>query len=193
MNRKQFVFTLLLALVSGLMGGVLSIWFLLPPSVLAQDEPPKVIEAQEFRVIDEDGRLRARFGFGTFQDSGYGPETHLRIFDEEGKERITLVDSVAGPYFQLQEDESGPTLGISLDGGRPQLGMWHNTEGNLRVSLELLANGNPSLTFFDQDTKIRAVLGTTQLKHPDTGATDLRAPSSLVLFDEEGQVVWEAP
>jgi len=30
---------------------VLSVWFLAPPSVLAQDEPPKVIEAQEFRVV----------------------------------------------------------------------------------------------------------------------------------------------
>ncbi len=59
MNRKQFIFTVLLALLSGLMGGVLSIWFLMPPSVLAQDEPQKVIEAHEFRVVDAVGRAWA--------------------------------------------------------------------------------------------------------------------------------------
>jgi len=48
-----------------------------------------------------------------------------------------------------------------------------------------------SLSFSDPNT--RTVLGTTQLKHPDTGSTEIRAPSSLVLFDEDGKVLWSAP
>ena len=49
-------------LLSGFMGGVLSIWFLMPPSVLAQDEPPKVIEAEGFRVVDDEGNTLATLG-----------------------------------------------------------------------------------------------------------------------------------
>ena len=47
-----------------------------------------------------------------------------------------------------------------------------------------------SLTYHD---RVRAVLGATRLTTPSTGSTEIRAPSSLVLFDEEGKVLWEAP
>jgi len=70
--------------------------------------------------------------------------------------------------------------------------MWHNTRGDILVRLGFSADGNPSLTLLDQDSNTRAVLGTTQLKHPDTGSTEIRAVSSLVLFDEDGKVVWSA-
>ncbi len=49
------------------------------------------------------------------------------------------------------------------------------------------------LSLYDDEERRPTVLGTTQLKHPDTGSTEIRAPSSLVLFDEEGKVVWSAP
>jgi len=59
MNQKQFLLTLLLAVISAFLGGTVGVWFLMPPSVLAQDETPKVIEAEEFRVVDAVGRARA--------------------------------------------------------------------------------------------------------------------------------------
>ncbi|MCH7805435.1 MAG: hypothetical protein IH937_15310 [Acidobacteria bacterium] len=45
----------------------------------------------------------------------------------------------------------------------------------------------------DEDGNNRAVLGSTELKITRTGSTEIRAPSSLVLFDEEGKVLWSAP
>jgi len=48
MSRKQFFLTLLVAVISGFVGGMLGVWFLMP---LAQDSPQKVIEAQEFSVV----------------------------------------------------------------------------------------------------------------------------------------------
>ena len=51
MSRKQFFFTLLVAVISGFVGGMLGVWFLMPQSVLAQDSPQKVIETQEFPVV----------------------------------------------------------------------------------------------------------------------------------------------
>jgi len=36
MNQKQFLLTLLLAIISAFLGGTLGVWFLLPPSVLGR-------------------------------------------------------------------------------------------------------------------------------------------------------------
>ena len=62
MNRKQFIFTLLLALLSGLMGGVLSVWFLMPQSVLAQSTNQDIavgkITARSITLLDENGNTR---------------------------------------------------------------------------------------------------------------------------------------
>jgi len=44
----------------------------------------------------------------------------------------------------------------------------------------------------DEDGNNRAVLGSTLLKNPNTGFAEIGAPSSLILFDEDGKVVWSA-
>jgi len=58
MKSIQYVLMLALSIISGFLGGALGAWFLMPPSVLAQDEPQKVIEAQEFRVVDAEGQVK---------------------------------------------------------------------------------------------------------------------------------------
>jgi len=145
MNRKHIIFTVLLALLSGLIGGVLSIWFLMPTSVLAQDEPPKVIEAQEFRVVDDEGRMRAKLGLGTFRNLGVGypEETHLLIFDEEGEERLKLVESggfsyIAASDFRVVDDEGRmrSRLGFSDLGYREETRLlFFDKEGEDRIAL----------------------------------------------------------
>jgi len=255
MNRKQFIFTLLLALLSGLMGGVLSIWFLIPTSVLAQDEVPRVIEAQEFRVVaqdgtmriklaigtdggsylslfdpgemsrvslttaangisllgfnDDDGAVRAYIGmtpeprvslFGDSRDPGISmrmaPEPEIVVFDESGSTVISLsrlddgnpsLQMVGdGALVSLIDDEQHPRIFLSLFESKPELSISDNQGIRVQVNEE-------GVTVRDKSARFRAVLGTTRLNHPDTGSTEIRAPSSLVLLDEEGNVVWSAP
>ena len=88
MNRKQITFTLSVAVISGFMGGVLSIWFLLPPSVLAQGEPQKVITAEEFRVVDKQGTPRANLVVGD-DTEGLG-RVRFSLMDQNGQ---TLTSS----------------------------------------------------------------------------------------------------
>jgi len=279
MNRRQLLLTLLVAIISGFLGGALSVWFLMPPSVLAQDEVPKVIEAQEFRVVDDEGRMRAKLGLGTLRNLGVGypEETHLLIFDEEGEERLKLVESGGFSYikasdFRVVDDEGRmrARLGFSDLGYREETRLlffdkegedrialvntergdlgsgketrlsffdekgdarielisqegdrvgdflyitiqesrtsaratlteegftMHQRPGTLNggIALSLSNEGIPSIQLLDQDGNLRAVLGTTELKNNRTGSTEIRAVSSLVLFDEEGNVVWKAP
>ena len=57
---------ILLSLISGLAGGALAALFLAGSSVTAQLAPadvPKTISAQEFRLVDTQGRVRAMLAF----------------------------------------------------------------------------------------------------------------------------------
>ena len=46
---------------------------------------------------------------------------------------------------------------------------------------------------FDKPGKLRAVLGSKAPETTRTGATETVAPSSLMLFDKEGKVIFRAP
>ena len=196
MNRKQFIFTLSVALLSGFLGGVLSVWFLMPQSVLAQGEPPKVITAKTFRLVDESSRVRAELGFGidlaqVGRDLRSVQAPHLSLYGEDGTKQLQVwggsspgatIGDMQGYQLHLKEAE------ISVHEMN-----YPNIPKNPSYRIRLSADSGPVLEFTDDNTKTRLALGRIELKHPDTGSTEIRAPSSLVLFDEEGKVLWSAP
>jgi len=259
MKSTQYVLMLALSIISGFLGGALSVWFLMPQSVLAQDEPPKVVEAQEFRVVDANGILRGYFSLdgvsvigrtdtddphgiaslkvdsdGTpavtlsgvddmsailkvsdfskgvgGQDEG-GPQLLLSDLHEEGRFIFVGLTKTAAQFITI--DSKGNQVTLGLVGETPRLRLdrepWEEKGGHGILmeavperSMLAMVNDNKFttrledalLSLYDDEERPRAVLGTTQLKHPDTGSTEIRAPSSLVLFDEEGKVVWSAP
>ena len=122
MNRKQFIFTLLLALLSGLIGGVLSVWFLMPPSVLTQDSPQKVIAAEQFLLVDTHGKVRGEFGVRDYaaalqaasdielKFTGDLLVPGLRLFSEDGQRTLALL-SLTGdaPFLRLIVDSDAET------------------------------------------------------------------------------------
>ena len=160
MNRKQFLLTLLVAIISAFLGGALSVWFLMPPSVLAQDGPQKVIEAQEFRVVDEEGNMRAQ----------------LRV---SGTNMVSLI---------MHDVNKVPRVTLAIREGNAILVL-----NDKEAEVARLYDAGPSVQLWDADGNIRAVLGIAELKDPESGSTEIRAPSSLVLIDEDGEVVWSAP
>ncbi len=106
---------------------------------------------------------------------GTGPSIHL--FGARG--RSVYVDAGENP-------------GIERDGPSLQFGGVFENDQWYYASLSLKANG-PSLELRDQTGKPRAVLGSTELEVTRTGATEKQPPSSLVLFDKDGKVIWQAP
>jgi hypothetical protein len=62
----------------------------------------------------------------------------------------------------------------------------------MSARLLVLANGNTSLTFEERGTS-RAVLGMTELEKLRDGVIEKRPLSSLVLFNKDGKVIWQAP
>jgi len=259
MKSMQYVLILFLSIISAFLGGTFGVWFLMPPSVLAQDGPQKVIEAQEFRVVDAEGQVKVllnvledgnanvvllgdtpalsfwdqslndRLMIGIFPDQKPG----LIISDKEGNKRLTLgVGGEGAPFLTLQDKEGDKSLKLNVgvnvksliaDGleaavyGREPKSEEEFVEPHLILadgefftemtssSVEIFnvgsAGGSAELSIVPEDgpsLKIEgqggsAVLGKTELKNNRTGSTEIRAPSSLVLFDEEGKVVWSAP
>ena len=61
MNGKQTVLIVAVALVAGLVGGVVASWFLMGAPVFAQKapQPEKVLQAEKFELVDQAGKTRA--------------------------------------------------------------------------------------------------------------------------------------
>ena len=68
-----------------------------------------------------------------------------------------------------------------------------NREDYSRLHFLVSSETGPQIILVDEHANPRAVLGRAHLDHPDTGSTEIRAPSSLVLVDEAVKVVWGAP
>ena len=104
----------IVSLVSGLVGGVLATFLLIGSSVIAQPtaaEIPPVITAQEFRLVDTQGHLRAILAFS---DDG---EPYLQLRDAFGTHRVWVGIS----------DETG--LAVRDIDGKNQLVLWVDEEG----------------------------------------------------------------
>jgi hypothetical protein len=98
---------------------------------------------------------------------------HFVLLDEKGKERASLVADGAGSVFLVMFDSLG------------------KTRANLSVS-----NDGPSLIFYDAAGHQRTVIGSTTLvgSHVyDNGIAEKAAPSSIVLFDKAGKLLWRQP
>ena len=229
MSKNQFLLILSVAIISAFLGGMLGVWFLMPPSVLAQDEPQKVIEAQEFRVVDEEGKEFAMLGViegdvGLLMRNVEGRpaaalvvnegRAGLHLYGSDGTQKATLNIADDEPVFTLMDGDENSRVAILLENGEPRIALY-DLEGKSRIVLRLsdssggglvlqddnlrhrlivgIAENEPMLQFYDQEDGLRVALGTTELKNQATGSTEIRAPSSLVLIDEDGKVVWSAP
>ena len=61
------------------------------------------------------------------------------------------------------------------------------------ASLSLSKDGSGVLEITDTNGSSRVVLGTTELVGTRTEEKTIRPPSSIVLFDKDGNVIWSAP
>ena len=195
MNRKDLRIVVSVALIAGLIGGAVSAILLHAGAVTAQEAPKlhKVIKAEKFVVMSKDGE-----GYGTLeadQDGvslylsyeGGGADTQVVLFATNGGATLIMnngpfdVKSRTAPIV-LKLRPNGEAF-LSLKGER----------GEKQVFLTTGVDGSPSIKLADVKGNGRAVLGSTSLDRPRTGVVEIRPPSSLVLFNEKGNVLWKAP
>jgi hypothetical protein len=98
---------------------------------------------------------------------------HFILVDSRGKERASLVADNAGSVFLVMFDTAGKT----------------------RVNLST-GNEGPSLLLYDSAGRERTIIGSTTLvgSHVnENGIAEKSPPSSIVLFDKSGKLVWRQP
>lgn len=86
MSSKPQGLSIVLGLISGLVGGAVSSPFLAGTPVFAEKalQEPKVIRAEKFEVVDKNGKVRGELGL---RSDG---TPILRLYDEDGNPRVGL-------------------------------------------------------------------------------------------------------
>ena len=98
---------------------------------------------------------------------------HIILLDDKGTERASLVSDNAGSVFLVMSDRAGKA----------------------RVNLSV-SNDGPALTFVDPSGQARTILGSTTAvpSHvTDNGIAEVAPPSSIVLFDSRGKLLFRTP
>jgi len=135
---KKNGFGLALAVIlSGLIGGFISSLFFMGNFLYAQSKRPiaKVIEAEEFRLVDKDGIMMAKIG----RDSdGWG----LNIYGKDGKKKIAISESQSrsqrGINFYDNTEKLRAIFALTKDSVELTFADNNNTP---RVSIELRPDG----------------------------------------------------
>jgi hypothetical protein len=99
-------------------------------------------------------------------------------------EAFTLVDEKGNEHASLVSDGTGSVFLVMFD-----------TNGKPRADFQV-NNYGPSLNFYDPNGKTRVAIGSTTLvaSHVNSnGIVERNTPSSIVLFDGGGQLLWRTP
>jgi hypothetical protein len=191
MNRKKYGLTVICGLLAGFSGGITAFGFFVGGPAFAEKviKPKKVVMAEEFRLVDKDGEVLSTWG-------SYAGNYGMVFYSKEGEYRalFSLTSPEGAPVLTLADKKGRYRTLIGLGTGRQPYIALRDKDGKERLSLTLTDTGEPTLIFYDNNGKERAVLGTmdiTRMKR--TGAIEERSYSSLVLFDQDGKIVWKAP
>jgi hypothetical protein len=153
-----------------------------------QPAVPDVVQARAFGVVDAMGKPPAILT--TTKDGTPG----LDLFDAAGRASVSLGLTKGGRpslHFFDAEGKGGANWRLTKD-GRSNLELL-DPAGKLRAALGLREDGSPYLGLLDKNQKFRAVMGATSPEPERTVDFTMRPESSLVLFDTDGKVVWQAP
>jgi len=127
---------LLVSLIAGTVGGILSPLIFTEKTVLADMRFPSVSTAEEFRLVDAQGRMRA-----------------LLAFSADGEPYLALLD---------QHETRKVWLGLSKESGLAI----RDSDGETRLVLSLDRKGEPTLVFSDRQQNTRALSSVGQEAAP---------------------------
>ena len=178
MDKKPFVLLVVVSILSGLVGGAVSPWIFTKEVVFAQNDlkHEKVITAETFRLVDQDGNLRAKLGMEpggrwglvlidkdnkarvgiTLSEKGW---SGFDIKDKEGDRRISIgTDGLWRPFMTLLDKGDKPRASLNLFSNKVSLDLM-DQDGRARTAYSVLANGASNLSLWDKNAEIHIGLG----------------------------------
>ena len=175
MQTKRHFLLAAIALIGGIIGGMISQQILAAGSVFAarKSSHEKVIRAESFELVNAVGEKKA---YWTHQDG----RTTLRIGDRQADDNyFILMQKPHGVALALASSGHNSIM-VNSDGDGAYLKFLDRSLRTARLTAQLDAGGVPSLTIRDKGGNSRAVYGGSD-------------GSGIVLFDEDGNSLWAAP
>lgn len=149
---------------------------------------PSELHAQAFVLVDRDGTPLARLGWLPHGAWGLG------FYDQGKKSRIVLsVEGDGSSSLSLFGKDGKGSLLLSANGSGATSLRLVDTHWKTRTALATWPDGSPFLQLTDRDGKDRALLRYTEVTARATGDLIKRPGPSLLFFDQEERVVWQAP
>lgn len=218
MSKKRFYLIFIAASMSAFLGGFVSNQICLPAKTVANDKDGqqniqprdqdipsefKVVEANQFRLIDIEGNCLAKFTIEEDQrrmeiramvEASLDPPIGVTKTSKISKKlyRPVLEMKIDNSSMKLTEDE---VEFRSLSGHSSLMSSVLFLKDTSAIEIFAGNSFRPgaSIEISDEDGKERAVLGSIDLNVIATGEVQKRPESSLVLFGKNGKVVYSAP
>lgn len=147
MKKKQSLFIILAATLAGFAGGFISNQIFQTKSAFAEKAPNqrKVVIAEEFRVVDQDGKILASLGTPGYlpdifpnPDKSQAAVPQLRLGQESGFQIILTAGAAAGSTIMMKDKKNTTRTVIG------------NTEFHLRQSQLTYKRQVSSIVLFDR-------------------------------------------
>jgi hypothetical protein len=163
-KTKQFAVIVFVALIGGIIGGIVSNQIFSENFAFAQNEKPqKVLRAEKFELVDDEGNIRAElFCVGDMASLRIGriDEAHYLVVQKP----LAVVSLVSS-----ENTRNRISLSSAEDGAKLVL---NEQKGGARLEANLVLNGDPSIRLRDINGRNR-IIGTTKLK-------DMESPPELI-------------
>jgi hypothetical protein len=148
------VISAVLGLTTGFLGGRLAA----PPAPAAAPlaEAGAVVQAQNFQLVDQAGRVRGRLGV---EDQG---TARLTLFGLDGTlPRVSLAATPQGvAELELGDDQHQNAVVLKADQSAQNIALYH--EGKLRLGLEVQKNGEAAVNLYEKGNRLMSLGLTTQ-------------------------------
>ena len=166
----------------------LSLVLLIGAGKSGETSGPNELQAQAFVLVDRNGTPLARLGLLPHGAWGLG------FYDQGKKSRIVLsVEGDGASSISLFGKDGKGSLLLSANGNGASSLRLVDTHWKTRTTLATWPDGSPFLQLTDRDGKDRALLRYTEVTARGTGELIKRPGPSLLFFDQEETVVWQAP
>ena len=180
----------------------------------SEGKPIVLLQGSSALVHSAMVQVQAKNGMTATLSAG-SDDVHLSLRTGMEKEEVEDLLRRGKEAFLAHAEKPDPKrswLSLSLDERRAQVSIWKGGQPRGSWSVEddttqlYLADRNgavrgmweirdemPSLYLLDSQMKSRLVLGASQLKDMSAGSVTRRTESSILLFGEDGKVIYSAP
>jgi hypothetical protein len=163
--------------------------------VMGQAPTKKAVEANEFVLKDDTGKVRIRLCMQDPDFSGGAAFPKMVFLDTKGNTSLEFDGSIPG--LSREGADLGGTVQISdVQGHRVSALLADDSGGHFWVAKwkeDAAAWVNPGSVEAGDDNGFLAAVGVEDLVAPTPGQTHKTSAASVVLFDKNKNVIWKAP